>query len=60
MESDVIFYQKVLKYFNDLLRLKSLGFMTKVKPINGNETKSDFFRWDIFRSDTISFFIKNY
>ena len=34
--------------------------MTKVKPNNGNETKSDIFPWDIFKSDTISFFIKNY
>ena len=31
--------------------------MTKVNPSNGNETKSDIFRWDIFKSDTISFFI---
>ena len=34
--------------------------MTKVNPNNGNETKSDIFPWDIFKSDTISFFIKNY
>ena len=33
--------------------------MTKVNPKNGNETKSDFFAWDIFKSDVISFFIKN-
>ena len=26
--------------------------MTKVKPNNGNETKSDIFPWDIFKSDT--------
>ena len=30
--------------------------MTKVNPSNGNETKSDIFPWDIFKSDTISFF----
>ena len=30
--------------------------MTKVKLNNGNETKLDIFPWDIFKSDTISFF----
>ena len=34
--------------------------MTKVKPSNENETKSDILPWDIFKSDTISFFIKKY
>ena len=29
--------------------------MTKVNPKNGNETKSDIFKWDVFKSDT-SFF----
>ena len=33
--------------------------MTKVKPNNGNETKSDIFPWNIFKPDTISFFIEN-
>ena len=32
--------------------------MTKVKPNNEKETKSDIFPRDIFKSDTISFFIK--
>ena len=27
--------------------------MTKVKPNNGNETKSDIFSWNIFKSDII-------
>ena len=27
--------------------------MTKVKPRNRNETKSDIFPWDIFRFDSI-------
>ena len=27
--------------------------MTKVNPNNGNETKSDIFPWDIFKSDII-------
>ena len=27
--------------------------MTKVNPKNENETKSDIFPWDIFKSDTI-------
>ena len=34
--------------------------MAKVNPNNGNETKSDIFPRDIFKFDTISFFIKNY
>ena len=34
--------------------------MTKVKQKNENETKSDTFPWEIFKSDTISFFIKKY
>ena len=29
--------------------------MTEVNPNNGNETKSDIFPWDIFKSD-ITFF----
>ena len=27
--------------------------MTRVNPNNGNETKSDIFSWDIFKSDII-------
>ena len=27
--------------------------MTKVNPNNGNETKSDIFPWDMFKSDKI-------
>ena len=34
--------------------------MTKVNLNNGNETKSDIFPWDIFKSDIISFYIKKY
>ena len=34
--------------------------MTEVNPNNENQTKSDIFLWDIFKSDTISFFIKKY
>ena len=30
--------------------------MTKVNPNNGNETKSDIFPWDIFKSDVTSSF----
>ena len=33
--------------------------MIKVNPNNGKETKSDIFPWGIFKSDNISFFIKN-
>ena len=32
--------------------------MTKVKPSNGNETKSDIFPWDIFKSDNMSLLSK--
>ena len=31
--------------------------MTKVKLSNGNETNSDILPWDIFKSDSTSFFI---
>ena len=34
--------------------------MTKVKPNNGNERKSNIFPGDIFKSDTTCFFIKKY
>ena len=33
--------------------------MTKVNAFNGNETKSDIFPWDIFKSNTTSFLSKN-
>ena len=33
--------------------------MTKVNTNNGNETKSDIFPWDVFKSDTIYFFYRN-
>ena len=32
--------------------------MTKVNQNNGNETKSDIFPWDIFKSDAIYFLSK--
>ena len=34
--------------------------MTKVNPNIRLETKSDFFQWNIFKSDTISFSIEKY
>ena len=34
--------------------------MTKVNANNGNETKSDIFPWDIFKSDVIYFLIEKY
>ena len=34
--------------------------MTEKNPSNCNETKSNFFSWDIIKSDTISFFITKY
>ena len=33
--------------------------MTTIKPSNGNETKSDIFPWDIFKSVAISFLLKD-
>ena len=32
--------------------------MTKVNQNNGNDTKSDIFPWNIFKSDVIYFFIE--
>ena len=55
----VFLYQEILKYFNDFLKLNFLSFMTKVNPSNGNESKSDIFPWDIFKSDSMSFLSKN-
>ena len=34
--------------------------MTKVNPNNGNETSSDIFSWDIFKSDIIFHWSQNY
>ena len=33
--------------------------MTKMNPNNGNETKSDIFSWDIFKSDIIFHWLQN-
>ena len=32
--------------------------MTKANPNNGNETKSELFSWNIFKSDVVYFFVK--
>ena len=50
------FYQNILKYFNHFL---NWCFSTKVNPNNGSETKWGIFPWNIFKSDTKSFFIKS-
>ena len=50
-----LFLVKKIKVFQWLLKSK---LMTKVKSNNGNETKSDIFPLDIFKSDVISFLIK--
>ena len=39
--------------------MKFLSFMTKVNPNNENDTKSDIFPCDTFKSDTISILSKN-
>ena len=41
-------------------KIEFLSFMTNVNLNNENETKSNIFPWDIFKSDTISFIIKNF
>ena len=46
---NVIAFQWLSKFFS---------FVTKVNPSNGNETKSDIFRWDILKSDAIFFYQK--
>ena len=54
------FLSKNIKLFQWSSKLKFLIFMKNVNWNNGNETKSDIFPLDIFKSDTISFFIKKY
>ena len=34
-------------------KIEIFSFMTKVNVSNGNETKSDIFPWEIFKSDKI-------
>ena len=41
-------------------KIDFLSLMTKVSLNNGNDTKSDIFPWDIFKSDSISFFSSKY
>ena len=50
-----LFYQKNIQLFQRHLKSKYLSFMTKLNPSNGNETKSDIFLSNIFKSDIISF-----
>ena len=60
--SDIIFYQKILKYFNDLqnqnFSVLSLMIMIMIIycQIMAIKQKKTFFSWDIFKSDSISFF----
>ena len=53
------FLSRNIKVFQWPSKSKFLSFMTKVNPSNGNETKSDIFSWDIFKTDTLSFLSKN-
>ena len=51
-------YQKILKYFDEFLsftRLSFLSFTTKINRNSGNETRSDIFPPDIFKSGTVSY-----
>ena len=60
--SDIIFYQKILKYFNDLqnqnfsVLLLMIMIMIIYCQIMAIKQKKTFFSWDIFKSDSISFF----
>ena len=51
-----VFDQEKVKVFQWLSISKYLSFMNKFNPNNANQTKSDIFLWDIFKSDVISFF----
>ena len=58
IQSNVTFFYKKLKYFNDFQNMKFLSFITKLNPKNGSETKPDIYSKDIFKSDTIFFLSK--
>ena len=60
IQTDIIFLSKNIKVFQWLSESEFLSFMTKENPSNGNEIKSDIFPWDIFKFDTISFFVKKH
>ena len=47
-----LFLSTYIKVIQCLSKSEILSFMTKLNPINGNETKSDILLWDIFKSDT--------
>ena len=49
----LLFPWKYIRVFQWLSKSEFLSFVTKVNQNNGNETKSDLFTWDIFKSDTI-------
>ena len=59
MWGTISFLSKDIKVFQWHLKWKFVSFMTKVNLHNGSETKLVMFSWDIFKTDTISFFIKN-
>ena len=48
-----LFLSKRIKVFQWLSKPQFLNCMTKVNPNHRNETKSDIFPWDIFKSDVI-------
>ena len=47
------FLSKYIKVFQYLSKSQFVNFMTKLNPNHGNETKSDIFPWDIFKSNVI-------
>ena len=55
-----VFLSKNVKVFQWLLESKFLSFITKVNSNNENETKSDIFSWDIFKSDIIFHWSQKY
>ena len=48
-----LFLPKYIRVFERFLKSEFISFMTKVNPNNRNETKSDIFLRDIFKSDII-------
>ena len=54
-----LFLSKNIPVLQWISKSKFLSFMTKVNPNNGNETKSEIFPWDIFKSDIIFHWSQN-
>ena len=55
----LFFLSIYIKAFQWLSKSRVLSFMTKVNRNNGNETKSDIFQWNIFKSNVIFHWSQN-